>query len=207
MTQDFGYRIIVVDDDTGVRDSLEALLTAKGYACELFDSAEAFLQRSDASDPAIILIDYSMGAMSGLHAIKQLRDLGDTRPIIMVTAYGDIALAVEAMRAGASDFIEKPWDKDALFEAIDRVAERARSAADSAKGRQRALAAIESLTPREKDVFDQLITGASNKLVARALDLSPRTVEFYRANVLEKTGATNVAELVRLAFVSNGMEL
>ena len=207
MTQDFGYRIIVVDDDAGVRDSLEALLTAKGYACELFDNVEAFLRRSDAGDPAIILMDYSMGAMSGLDAIKQLRGLGDTRPIIMVTAHGDIALAVEAMRAGASDFIEKPWDKDALFEAIDRVAERARSAASNAKSRQYALAAIESLTPREKDVFDQLITGASNKLIARALDLSPRTVEFYRANVFEKTGAANVAELVRLAFVSNGMKL
>jgi two-component system response regulator FixJ len=200
-------KIIVVDDDAGVRDSLDALLGAKGYACELLASAEAFLDQHDAADPAIILMDYSLGSMSGMQAIQTVRANDDTRPIIMITAHGDVALAVKAMRAGATDFIEKPWDKDALFNAIERASDNARAAAELAQARRQALDAILSFTPREKDVFDQLITGASNKLVARTLDLSPRTVEFYRANVLEKAGAGSVAELVRLAFLARGAEL
>lgn len=197
-------KVIVVDDETAVRDSLDALLSAKGYPCETFEDAEGFLERHNAADAAVILMDYSLANLSGLDAIRRIRGIGDTRPVIMITAHGDIELAVDAMRAGASDFIEKPWDKDALFNAIDRVVENAQSAASQAAARKRALAAIESFTPRERDVFDQLITGASNKLVARALDLSPRTVEYYRANVLEKSGATSIAELVRLSFVARG---
>jgi len=207
VTSDPDCLIIIVDDDVGVRDSLAALLEAKGYQTRLYKDAESFLNENDSAEQAVILIDYSMGDMTGLDAIRQTRAEGDRRPIIMITAHGDIELAVEAMRAGASDFIEKPWEKDALFEAIERVSEHARSAAELAEGRTRALAAIKSFTPREKDVFYQLITGASNKLVARALDLSPRTVEFYRANVFEKAGVSSVAELVRLAFMSKGASL
>lgn len=204
MSETQACKIIVVDDEAAVRDSLDALLSAKGFQCELYENAETFLDAHDAADAAVILMDYSLDQLSGLQAIRRVREAGDTRPIIMITAHGDIELAVDAMRAGASDFIEKPWDKDALFQAIERVAENAAAAARRAEARRVALAAIESFTPRERDVFDQLITGASNKLVARALDLSPRTVEFYRANVLEKAGATSVAELVRLSFVARG---
>ncbi len=204
MSETQACKIIVVDDEAAVRDSLDALLSAKGFQCEPYENAETFLDAHDAADAAIILMDYSLDQLSGLQAIRRVREAGDTRPIIMITAHGDIELAVNAMRAGASDFIEKPWDKDALFHAIERVAENATAAARQAETRKHALAAIESFTPRERDVFDQLITGASNKLVARALDLSPRTVEFYRANVLEKAGATSIAELVRLSFVARG---
>lgn len=199
--------IIIVDDDAGVRDSLEALLSAKGYRTRTFKDGEGFLEANNSTEEAIILMDYSLGAVSGLDAMRRARKDGDRRPMIMITAHGDIELAVEAMRAGASDFIEKPWERDALFDAIERAAESAHSAAELAGNRARALAAIESFTPREKDVFDQLITGASNKLVARALDISPRTVEFYRANVFEKAGVTSVAELVRLAFMAKGAAL
>lgn len=199
--------IIIVDDDSGVRDSLEALLSAKGYRMRTFKDGEGFLAANNIAEEAIILMDYSLGGISGLDAIRRVREDGDRRPVIMITAHGDIDLAVEAMRAGASDFIEKPWEKDALFEAIERAAESAHSAAELAENRARALAAIESFTPREKDVFDQLITGASNKLVARALDISPRTVEFYRANLFEKAAVTSVAELVRLAFMAKGSAL
>lgn len=207
MTNITPFKIIVIDDDAGVRDSLDALLTAKGYTCEHFANAESFLSEHDAGDPAIILMDHSMEDVDGIRAIRQVRKDGDKRPIIMITGHGDLQLAVEAMKAGASDFIEKPWNRNALFEAIERVAGRARSAAELAQARQNALAIINSFTPREKDVFDQLITGASNKLVGRSLDLSPRTVEFYRANLLEKASVTSVAELVRLAFMSKGAEL
>jgi len=200
-------KVIIVDDDAGVRDSLEALLSAKAYTPISYASAEAFLKDADATDEAVILMDYSMAGASGLAAIQNIRENGDLRPVIVITAHGDIELAVSAMRAGANDFIEKPWDRDALFFAIEKAAGHARSAATLAEGRQKAVEALSSLTPRERDVFDQLITGASNKLVARALDLSPRTVEFYRANVLEKTGARSVAELVRLAFMATGASL
>ncbi|MEL6956703.1 MAG: response regulator, partial [Pseudomonadota bacterium] len=132
MTSDPDCLIIIVDDDVGVRDSLAALLEAKGYQTRLFKDAESFLSENDSAEQAVILIDYSMGDMTGLDAIRQTRAEGDRRPIIMITAHGDIELAVEAMRAGASDFIEKPWEKDALFEAIERVAEHARSAAELA---------------------------------------------------------------------------
>lgn len=207
MSSDGICKIIVVDDDAAIRDSLDALLSAKGFRCEHFANAEAFLESNSLCDQAVILMDYSLGEVSGLEAIRRVRADGDTRPVIMITAHGDIELAVKAMRTGASDFIEKPWDKDALFATIDRAVEHARSAAEIANRRQRAVDAIASFTPREKDIFDQLITGASNKLVARALDLSPRTVEFYRANVFEKAGVSSVAELVRLAFMAKGAAL
>jgi len=207
LSEQAACKIVVIDDDAGVRDSLDALLSAKGYDCQAFDNADDFLGRTCPAEPAIILMDHSLGETSGLEAIARLRGRGDTRPVIMITAHGDIDLAVEAMKAGASDFIEKPWDRDALFEAIERVGEHARAAAERAASRQRAADAIASFTPREKDVFDELITGASNKLVARALDLSPRTVEFYRAKVFEKAGVSSVAELVRLAFMAKGAAL
>jgi len=200
-------KIVVVDDDAGIRDSLDALLTAKGFTCEHFANAESFLAESAADDEAVILMDYSLEAMSGLEAIRRARASGDIRPVIMITAHGDIELAVEAMRAGASDFIEKPWDKDALSASINRAVEVAESVAGVSAKRKKAVDIIGSFTPREKEVFDQLITGASNKIVARALKLSPRTVEFYRANVFEKADVTSVAELVRLAFMARGAAL
>jgi len=199
-------KVIVVDDDAGVRDSLEALLAAKAYTAVSYDSAEAFLKEADATDEAVILMDYSMGEVSGLAAIRDIREDGDLRPVIMITAHGDIELAVAAMQAGAGDFIEKPWERDALLTTIDKAAGNARSAALRGEQRQHASGALAKLTPREHDVFERLITGASNKSVARALDLSPRTVEFYRANVFEKTGVNSVAELVRLAFLALGPE-
>lgn len=207
MVQDQALRIIVIDDDAGVRDSLSALVSAKGFDCETFADAESFLACSDAGDPAVILMDHSLKAVSGLDAIRRLRGDGDSRPIIMITAHGDLDLAVEAMKAGASDYIEKPWDRDALFEAISRVTARARSAADLANARRAAADAIASFTPREREVFEELVNGASNKQVARALDLSPRTVEFYRANVFEKAGVSGIAELVRLAYLARGAEI
>ena len=199
---DTACTIIIVDDDAGLRDSLNALLSAKGYPCRVFSDAEAFLSAPNTDLDSIVLMDYSLGAVSGLEAIRRMRAQDDLRPVIMITAHGDVALAVEAMRTGASDFIEKPWDKNALFEAIERVEERAHAAARLSSDRAQAVSMIESFTPREREVFEQLITGASNKIVARELDISPRTVEYYRANVFQKASVSSVAELVRLAFIA-----
>lgn len=199
--------IVIVDDDPGMRDSLEALVAAKGHASTSFETATRFLDADAAPEPSCIIMDYAIAGTNGLEALRILRERGDARPVIMITAHGEVQLAVDAMRAGASDFIEKPWDRDALFQAIERAATHARDAAELARKKQAAREAIASFTPREKQVFEHLISGASNKVVARALNLSPRTVEFYRANVLDKAGVHSVAGLVRLAYAAKGESL
>lgn len=199
--------VYVVDDDAGMRDSLGALLEAKGYDYRLLESGEALLDVLNGTEAGCVLLDYSMAGMDGLATLRALRERGIAIPVILITAHGDVELAVKAMRAGASDFIEKPWNRAALFDTLERAIEQDRNTRELAASRRNAREIIASFTPREKDVFDQLITGASNKLVARALDLSPRTVEFYRANVLEKSGVSGVAGLVRLAFMAREIEL
>lgn len=155
--------VIVVDDDSGIRDSVGALLSAKGYAARCFDSAERFLEANNIEEEAVILMDYSLGKVSGLDAIRRVRADGDRRPIIMITAHGDIELAVEAMRAGASDFMEKPWDQQAFFQAIERTTSNARSAAKLAARQRQAAETIASFTERETDVFEHLIRGGGQQ--------------------------------------------
>lgn len=199
--------VYVVDDDSGLRESLGELLSAKGFATTQFSSGEAFLETMEGDETGCVLLDYYLGGCNGLHVIKALREAGHSIPVVMITAHGEVQLAVNAMRAGASDFIEKPWARETLFDAIGRAIDSSKKLRERAAARKAAADAIASFTPREKDVFDELIKGASNKLIARALDLSPRTVEFYRANVLEKTGANGVAGLVRLAFLAREIDL
>lgn len=199
--------IFVVDDDAGVRDSLCTLLKAKELNVAEFASGEALLARLNGAETGCVLLDYSMPGATGLDTLKAMRSQGHAIPVIMITAHGDVELAVEAMRSGAFDFIEKPWERDVLLGAIERALELDRDNRDRIQARHGARDVVSSFTPREKQVFQQLITGASNKLVARALDLSPRTVEFYRANVLQKADVQSVAELVRLAFLAKEIEL
>lgn len=199
--------VYIVDDDSGLRESLGELLSAKGLATKQFSSGEAFLGAIKGDETGCVLLDYHLGGCNGLEVIKALREADHSIPVVMITAHGEVQLAVDAMRAGASDFVEKPWARDTLFDAVDRAMDSCKKLQERIVARQAAMDAIVSLTPREKDVFDELIKGASNKLIARALDLSPRTVEFYRANVLEKTGANGVAGLVRLAFLAREIDL
>ena len=196
----------VVDDDPGLRDSLRELLDARGLAHELYESGDEFLANMPDELRGCVLLDYHMEGQNGIEVLDTLRQNGVETPVIMITAHGDVELAVKAMQLGAFDFIEKPWKTQSLFDALDQALTQEKNVHDQLDKQRRAKEIVASFTPREKDVFDQLIEGASNKLVARALDLSPRTVEFYRANVLEKAGAQSIAELVRLAFRAKELE-
>lgn len=194
--------IFVADDDAGIRDSLGVLFDAASLAYEMFPTGDDLLRRMTGQEVGCILLDYYMPDCNGLETLKAVRASKIGLPVIMITAHGEVDLAVQAMKAGAADFIEKPWETDQLLGVIKRAVALDRSKRDSLKGRRQASAIIESFTPREKEVFDELITGAPNKVIARSLDISPRTVEFYRSKVFKKSGSTSVAELVRLAFVA-----
>ncbi len=192
--------VFVVDDDPGIRDSLSALFDAHCVAHEGFPSAEAFLERLGSPHQGCALVDCRMPALDGVETMRRLRAEGRTLPVIMMTAHGDVDLAVRAMKAGAMDFIEKPWARQTLFDAIEIAFERDARNRSQIADNERARDLIAGLTPREQDVYAELIQGASNKVIARRLDLSPRTVEFHRARIFEKTDTDNVAELVRLAY-------
>ncbi len=202
--------ILVVDDDAGVRDSVATLLSARRRASLTFGCGQALLDWFDAGGDAgaggCIVMDYFMPGMTGLDTLAHLKTRAVAQPVIIITAHGDVELAVRAMKEGAFDFIEKPWERDALFAAIDRAQARARASSQAQATRRAAQETIASFTPREADVFKELIGGAANKVVARNLDISPRTVEFYRARVLDKSGVESIAGLVRLAFAAGGLE-
>lgn len=194
--------VFIADDDAAMRDSLEALLTARGLAAEAFPSGDALLERMTDGVRGCVLLDYRMPGRDGLAILGEIQKLACPPPVIIITAHGDVSVAVRAMKTGAFDFIEKPWATQDLFAIIDRAlaveAERLETVTVRETARQR----LAALTPRERDVMRGLIEGASNKVIARKLDLSPRTVEFHRARVLEKTGAANIADLVRLALTA-----
>lgn len=191
----------IADDDDGVRESLSVLFEAHEIKAHLYASGDELLASMNKSDAGCILLDYYMPGLNGFETLKVLRQRGIGLPIIMITAHGDIELAVNVMKEGASDFVEKPWDRDVLISLVNRAMETDRERSDILSAKAKAQEVIASFTPREKQVFDELILGGSNKVIARNLDLSPRTVEFYRANVLSKSDVQGVAGLVKLAFI------
>jgi two-component system, LuxR family, response regulator FixJ len=198
--------ICVVDDDEAVRDSLEILLETMGYTTSSYESGPAFLENCQSFETGCVLLDVRMPKMNGMEVQKRLMKIRDDFPVIIVTGHGDITMAVQAMQAGAVDFIEKPFQEEALLQSIGN----ALSLADSTHEHTEEVADIkirlDRLTPREREVFEQLIIGHSNKVVARALECSPRTVEIHRARVLEKMQSDSIAQLVRLALVA-GIEI
>lgn len=192
--------ICVVDDDEAVRESLGILLETMGYSVREFESGIPFLEACEGLGPGCVLLDVRMPKMSGLEVQQKLQSMRPDFPVIIVTGHGDVPMAVKAMQAGAIDFIEKPFDEEALLTSITN----ALSIADMAKSREENRTSIQTnldqLTPREREVFAQLIFGHANKVIARTLDCSPRTVEIHRARVMEKMEAANVAHLVRMAL-------
>jgi len=192
--------VYVIDDDLAMRDSLEFLLGSAGFTVRLFESALRFLDALPDLDFGCVLSDVRMPGMDGLELLKRLKADRRELPIIIMTGHGDIPLAVEAMKQGAVDFLEKPFEDDRVVaritEAIKQGKEHARDDALSAEIASR----IASLSPRERQVMDGLVAGLSNKLIAREYDISPRTIEVYRANVMTKMQAGSISELVRLAL-------
>lgn len=192
----------VVDDDVAVRQSLAFLLSTAGYAVRVHESAVAFLAALPDVRDGCVVTDIRMPGMDGLELQRQLRTLKVGLPVIVITGHGDIALAVQAMKAGAVDFIEKPFDDEVLLAAIrtalvSHVQDVERDARIAEVHRR-----LESLSDRERDVLEGLVAGKPNKIIAHELGISARTVEVYRANVMTKMRADSLSELVRMAILS-----
>ena len=192
--------VYVVDDDEAVRDSLQWLLEGKGFRVRCFDSAESFLSRYDAREVACLIVDIRMGGMTGLELQSRLIEARSPLPIVFITGHGDVPMAVDTMKKGALDFIQKPFDEDALLTLVDRMLERAReSFADYQQAASRE-ALLSKLTTREAQVLERIVAGRLNKQIADDLGISIKTVEAHRANIMEKLGANTVADLLKIAL-------
>ena len=196
----------VVDDDEAVRRSLSFLLSSAGFAVRLYHSATALLESVAFLQPGCILSDLRMPEVDGLELQRRLRTLGVRLPLILMTGSADIPLAVEAMKAGAADFIEKSSNDDVLIAAIERAACYLDELAQEETKAAQVAARLGALTPREKQVLDGLLAGQSNKAIAKHLQLSPRTVEVHRASVMHKMNAGSLSELVLMATQANRPE-
>ena len=192
--------VFVIDDDDAMRDSLDFLLGSADFHVTLFESAHQFLDALSSADFGCVVSDIRMPGIDGLELLKRLKASHSALPVVIMTGHGDVPLAVEAMKLGAADFIEKPFEDDRLIGMIDAALKQAEYGARSEALTQDIVARIESLSPRERQVMDGLVGGLSNKLIAREYDISPRTIEVYRANVMTKMQAQSLSELVRLAI-------
>lgn len=194
--------IFIVDDDEAVRDSLKALLESAGLKVQAYGSGQEFLNANDPSRSGCLLLDIRMPDMSGLEVQEELVAKQDNLPIIMITGHGDIPIAVKAMKAGAFDFIEKPFKDEVILDSLRRALgldeqfRRKESSAIDVGAR------VALLTPRERDVLEQLVIGRQNKVIAFDLGISPRTVEVHRARVMEKMKARSLSHLVRMALAA-----
>ena len=190
----------VIDDDDAVRDSLVFLLETADLKVRAYDSAVAFLAALPGVEPGCVVTDVRMPVMNGVELVRRLKALGYADPIIVITGHADVPLAVEAMKAGVADFIEKPFDDDALLDAIRTALERAEDGHRHDEEHARILDRLASLSAREREVLDGLVAGKANKIIAYDLGISARTVEVYRANVMTKMHAHSLSELVRMAL-------
>ncbi len=196
--------IYIVDDDEAVRDSLQWLLEGKGYRVRCFNSSETFLARFDPYETACLFVDIRMQGMSGLELQDKLIELNSPLPIVFITAHGDIPMAVETMKKGAIDFIQKPFIEESLIPLVERMQEHAQNAFSSHKQSVRRQALLSKLTKRENQVLERIIAGRLNKQIADDLNISIKTVEAHRANIMDKVGANTVADLLKVALGSDG---
>lgn len=200
-------QVCLIDDDEAVRDSVGLLLENHEFQVSSFTSAEEFLaQMEDGLDPACVVSDVKMPGLSGLDLQRQLSEQQAKVPLILITGHGDIAMAVAAVKAGAHDFIEKPFDDQRLLESIESALDEARRKKAYDDTTQEFAVRVGELSVRQRQVMDLAVKGYSNKEIAQELGISPRTVETYRAWVMEKTGARNLADLVRLAMRLEALE-
>jgi len=192
----------IVDDEEAIRRSLDFLLRTAGFQVEKWSDGESFLKGADRSAPACVLLDVRMPGMDGLQVLSEMTERGFNFPVIVLTGHGDIATAVRAMRGGAVDFLEKPFERERLLQALEtgyiRLADR-----EGQRAREEwAKTQIALLTQREQEVLDGLACGYPNKTIAYDLGISSRTVEVYRANAMEKLGVRNFADALRIAFAA-----
>lgn len=193
--------VFVVDDDSDVRDSLRVLLEVSGFLVQCFVSATAFLA-DEISKQGCLIADIRMPDMSGLELHEEITRRGISLPVIVITGHGDVPLAVRAMKAGAIDFIEKPFGDEQILASVRRALEIGQQASNREAAIQSARGLLGQLTPREKDVLDKLVRGRPNKVVAYELGISPRTVEIHRARIMDKFDASSLSDLVRVVLTA-----
>lgn len=193
----------IIDDDPAMRESLELLISTEGLAHRAYASAREFLDGVDTAPPGCVVTDVRMPGMDGLELLAELTARGDEFQVIILTGQGDIAMAVDALKAGAADFLEKPFNPERLMAAV-KAAMKARAARQAqSRWRQACARRLAGLTERERDVLRGVIDGASNREIAVSLGISPRTVESYRANLMLKTQAESLSELVRMVLAAD----
>lgn len=192
--------VFVVDDDEGVRTSLRLLIRSIGLPVETFDSAQEFLAQFDPERPGCLVLDIRMSGMSGLELQQKLNERHAITPIVFITGHGDVPMAVEAMQAGAIDFVQKPFRDQDLIDRINRALEKDRTNRAALQERDAIRQRIAELTPREREVLELVTKGRANKVIAGDLSVSQRTVEIHRARVMEKMGASSLAHLVRMVI-------
>ncbi|PHR92793.1 MAG: DNA-binding response regulator [Robiginitomaculum sp.] len=193
-------RVYILDDDEAVRDSMSALLDSYGFEQKVFSSANTFLAEVSPEYAGCLLLDIRMPEMDGLEVLQRLVKDGIKLPVIIITGHGDLPMAVKAMKAGAVDFIEKPFEEDVLVESVRRamaIGEKIYLEKTEQKNLQ---SRIERLTPREHEVLVHIASGRQNKVIAYDMGISPRTIEIHRARVIEKMQARNLSHLVRMAI-------
>ncbi len=198
--------IYVIDDDDAVRQSLEFLLKTAGIAVRGFESAKAFLEVLPQIRSGCVITDVRMPDITGIELLQRVKAVNSDLPVIVITGHGDISLAVEAMKIGAIDFLEKPFEEDQLLAAVRAALNR-----DADAGKRKAALAdihakLEALSNRERQVLEGLVAGAANKTIAFDLGISPRTVEIYRANLMTKMAANSLSDLVRMAMMAGILE-
>lgn len=194
------HMIYVVDDDEAIRQSVAFLLKTNGYAVQTFSSGRAFLNAAPTLARGCVLLDIRMPDMDGMEVQRALTARGITLPIIVMTGHGDVDMAVTVMKAGAIDFIEKPFEKSVLLTAIQAAIVRSGQIEGINTQREQARAQLEVLTARERDVLQGLVQGFPNKTIAYDLGISVRTVEIHRANAMHKLGVRSLSEALRIAF-------
>jgi two-component system, LuxR family, response regulator FixJ len=192
----------VIDDDDAIRDSLEFLLRSARIEVKTYDSAAAFLEALPTIKSGCIVTDVRMPQISGIDLLRRLKALDITMPVIVLTGHGDISIAVESMKIGAVDFIEKPFDDDVLLASIKSALSRVNNDAERDAEKMALQDRLATLSNRERDVLNGLVAGNPNKTIAFDLGISPRTVEVYRANVMTKMNAASLSELVRMALLA-----
>ena len=200
-------KVYLVDDELAVRRSISFMLKTAGMAVETFESGEAFLKVAAGLEPGCVLLDVRLGGIDGLAVQQLLRECGIMLPVIIITGHGDVGLAVRAMKAGAVDFIEKPFEKATLIGAIAQAQLHNQGLEQIHRLAAAAQAQLNVLTPRERDVLDGLVNGHSNKVVAYDLGISPRTVEIHRANLMAKLSVHSLSDALRIAFTARMTDL
>lgn len=192
----------LVDDDEAIRHSASFMLRLAGYRVQTHVDGVSFLEKLDGLETGCVLLDVQMPKMNGIAVQKALNEQGCEMPVVVLTGHGDVSVAVQAMKAGAVNFVEKPYEKQVLLKAIEEGFEHLESVHQGALQKAEAEKRLSHLSPRERDILDGLVEGLTNKGIANSLDISPRTVEIHRANMMDKLGVDNLSAALRIAFAA-----